>query len=266
MVVLFFLILGLFIGSFLNVLVDRLPNGKNPLVGRSHCDYCKKVLAWNDLIPVVSFISTKGRCKYCKHKLSVFYPIVEISTGLLFIITYLFYMGNAVGLVFSLFIVSVMIVIFFADLKYGIIPDLIVFPAIIISLIFLVLNNKPVIGEFILNPVSVHGNPSSLPFYLLSAVMCFLLFLFLFVATKGRAMGFGDVKFAFLLGLVLGPFPTIIMLYVAFLTGAIVGLILILWKKKGMKHAIPFGPFLVEGFLISYFLGPQITHLILGII
>lgn len=263
---LFFLILGLFIGSFLNVLADRLPNGKNPLVGRSECDHCKKTLKWLDLIPVFSFLSTKGKCRYCHHKLSFYYPIVELLTGILFMLTYLFFSSNILNLIFSLFIVSVMIVVFFSDLKYGIIPDVVIFPAMLVSLIFLFFYKKPLIGEYLLIPFSTHGYPPSFPFYLISGAMCLLLFLFLFIATKGRAMGFGDVKFAFLLGLVLGPLPTIIMLYVAFLTGAGVGLILILWKKKGMKHAIPFGPFLVGGFLISYFLATSITHVILGII
>lgn len=263
---LFFLVFGLFIGSFLNVLADRLPNGKNPFVGRSECDFCKKTLSWKDLIPLISFISTGGKCRYCKHKLSFYYPFVEMVTGVLFMLTYIFFSVNFINLIFSLFIVSAMIVVFFADLKYGIIPDLIVFPSILISLIYLMISNKPLIGQYLLNTVNNHGNPTTLPFYLLSAFICFFLFLFLFVATKGKAMGFGDVKFAFLLGLVLGPFPTIIMLYVAFLTGAALGLILILWKKKSMKYAIPFGPFLVAGFLVSYFLGPQIIHLALGII
>src|SRR3990167_3921575 len=87
--VLFLFIFGLFVGSFLNVLVDRLQNNENPLTGRSHCDHCKKTLAWYDLIPLLSFVSTKGKCRYCGYRLSLFYPSIELVTGLLFTVTYL---------------------------------------------------------------------------------------------------------------------------------------------------------------------------------
>jgi leader peptidase (prepilin peptidase) / N-methyltransferase len=256
----FIFILGLFVGSFLNVLADRLPRNETVIKGRSHCEKCKKDLAWYDLIPLLSFIFLKGRCRYCRVRLSYYYPMVEFVTGILFVLTALFVLESPqfqisnfkfqinsqflnfhllISLAYYLFIVSSLIVVFFTDLKYGIIPDKIILPAILISFLYLILN-----ANYLILP------------YLLSAVGACLFFLLLFLITKGKGMGFGDVKFAFLMGLILG-FPNIVIsLYIAFLTGAIVGVILVIWRKKKISGAsIPFGPFLVLGTLSAIFLG-----------
>ena len=255
MVIILIFILGLFVGSFLNVLADRLPREESVIQGRSHCEKCKKNLRWFDLIPLLSFIFLKGRCRYCSTSLSLYYPIVEFTTGILFVITFIFISANfkflffnfysilnfkfLIELIYYLFIVSSLIVVFFADLKYGIIPDKIVFSAIVITFLYLLTNHS----SFIVS-------------HLLSALGACFFFLLLFLITRGKGMGFGDVKFAFLMGLILG-FPNIVVsLYVAFLTGAIVGSILVIWrKKKTFKAAIPFGPFLVLGTLLALFWG-----------
>jgi leader peptidase (prepilin peptidase) / N-methyltransferase len=253
-------LLGSFIGSFLNVLADRLPRNESVVKGRSHCEKCKKELAWYDLIPLLSFIFLKGKCRYCHTRLSAYYPIVEFITGVMFVITAIFVFSGfkfsifnsqfpinsqllnfqlLISLIYYLFIVSCLVVVFFTDLKYGIIPDKILFPATIISFLYLILNTKYLI----------------LP-YLFSALGACLFFLLLFLITRGKGMGFGDVKFAFLMGLILG-FPNIVIsLYIAFLTGAIIGIILIVWRKKRMfGTAIPFGPFLVLGTFLALFWG-----------
>lgn len=263
-VILIFL-LGLFIGSFLNVLADRLSQGESIIKGRSHCDKCKKELAWHDLIPLLSFIILKGKCRYCHTRLSFYYPIIELTTGILFMLTAFFVLNGSqflisnfqflinfqflnfqllISLAYYIFIVSSLIVIFFADLKYGIIPDKIVFPSIIVSFIYLFL---------------IHNSLFMIHFW--SAVGACLFFLLLFLVTRGRGMGFGDVKFAFLMGLILG-FPNIVVsLYIAFLTGAVVGCILIVWRKKRVfGTAIPFGPFLVIGSLMAIFFGEILTQ------
>lgn len=246
-------ILGLLIGSFLNVLIDRIPKRKLFKKRRSYCDSCKKTLEWYDLVPVFSFIFLQGKCRYCHFPLSLYYPIIELITGALFIITFVFIFGGnfqldkILTLIYYLFIVSSFIVIFFTDLKYGIIPDKILFPAILVSLAYLF---------FIHNSLFVT--------HLLSGVGAFLLFLLLHLITKGKGMGFGDVKLVFLMGLFLGFLNTILALYLAFLTGAVVGLILILWgKRKFFGGKIPFGPFLVLGTLISLFLGEKIIKALL---
>ena len=249
-------VIGLFFGSFLNVIVDRQQRKETVLTGRSYCEFCKKELKWYDLIPIFSFLFLRGKCRYCHKKLSLYYPLTELSTAVLFTITYAFLnfqpvfnslIANPLPLIYYLFLSSSFIVIVFSDLKYNIIPDKIVIPAIIISFLYLLIVNPPLLVS-----------------YLLSALGSFAFFLMLFLITKGKGMGFGDVKLSFLLGLVLG-FPKIILaLYLAFLTGAAIGIILILWKKKRtIKDTIPFGPFLILGTLVSLFLGeliiPKIT-------
>lgn len=244
--------IGLLVGSFLNVLADRLPKEESVVKGRSHCEKCKKELVWFDLIPLLSFILLKGKCRYCKAKLSFYYPIVELTTGILFVLVYLFLIKESImyqvlsieyvwELFYYLFITSCLIVIFFADLKYGIIPDKIIVPAIFATTAYL----------FLISHLSFLN-------YFLSAVGACLFFLLLSLIKikKRRGMGFGDVKFAFLMGLILG-FPNIVIsLYIAFLTGAIVGIILILWRrKKAFGTTIPFGPFLVMGSLAAIFFG-----------
>lgn len=240
---LLFFILGAFIGSFLGVLVDRIPRDETIIKGHSHCEFCKKELKWIDLIPIFSFLLLKGKCRYCKAELSLYYPIIELTTGLMFALIYAFLIFNSqfsiINFLYYLFIISSLIVIFFTDLKYGIIPDKILLSAAIINLVYLFL-----------------ANSSLLTFHLISAIGALIFFITLFLITKGKGMGIGDVKLAFLMGLFLG-FPQVIVgLYVAFLTGALVSIILVLWGKKNFfKGTIPFGPFLVLGTLISIFLG-----------
>ncbi|MBI2028739.1 MAG: prepilin peptidase [Candidatus Levybacteria bacterium] len=256
--IIFIFLVGTAIGSFLNVLVDRLPRGEGVFGGRSHCDKCKKDLAWYDLIPLFSFLILRGKCRYCHTPLSLYYPVVELTTGILFVLVFVFLGARIMNqelrildyitLVYYFIIISSLIVVFFTDLKYGIIPDAIVAPSIFVSFPYLFFNHY----SLILN-------------HLLSGGGAFLFFLFLFLITKGRGMGFGDVKLSFLLGLVLG-FPKIaVALYISFLTGAIVGCILIIWKRKRLHGTkIPFGPFLVFGTLLTIFLGEQIMQIMLG--
>jgi prepilin signal peptidase PulO-like enzyme (type II secretory pathway) len=239
-------ILGLFFGSFLGVLVDRLERNEDFIKGHSHCEFCKRELNAIDLLPVLSFISTKGRCRYCKRKLPIFYPTIEISTGVLFSLIYIFSIYNSqflITLIYQLIVVSGFIVVFFMDLKYGVILNKLLLPLIIIIAAYL----------FIFNPQSLILN-------LLCGISAFLFFLIislLFKFIRGKdGMGGGDIKLAFVLGLFLG-FPNIILcFYLAFLTAAIVGIILILWKKKNLKStSLPFGSFLVLAALICLFLG-----------
>lgn len=229
-----FFLFGLFIGSFLNVLSDRIPRDESFIFGHSYCEECKHHLSPFDLIPLFSFLFLKGRCRYCKKAFSLYYPFAEFVTGLLFLCTYLrFHDDTLPMLVFSLFIVSSLVVLFSSDLKYGILPDKVLLPATAVCVIFY---------GFIYTT-------NSAPF-LFSALGAGGFFLALFLGTKGKGMGFGDVKLAFFMGLLLG-FPGIVYaLYIAFLTGAVLSFILILWKKKQVKSTIPFGPFLVSGTLL----------------
>lgn len=255
MLILLLFLTGLFFGSFFLVVIDRFESKDSFLKGRSKCDSCKKTLRPVDLIPVLSFISTRGKCRYCGVRLSLMYSVVELLTGLLFgFVAYwigsqylVFSILHLANLIFYLYIISSLLLIFFIDLKYGIIPFSIIFPAIIITFIFQAITTN-----------------SLLPYTILSALGASFFFFLLFAFTKGRGMGFGDVVYAFFMGLLLG-YPNIIVgLYISFLVGAAISLILIgLHKKKLRGSTVPFGPFLVFGTIASLFYGEQITSLAL---
>ncbi len=247
----FIFILGLCVGSFLNVVIERLPRGESIIKKRSYCPSCKKNLKWYDMIPVFSFVFLKGKCRFCQSPISFQYPTVELVTGVLFVgviwgIREIGEIGDIWTIGYSLFIVSSLIAIFFIDLKYGIIPDKIIYPAFIVSFLYILLNTYYLILS-----------------HLFSAIGAFLFFLLIFLATRGRGMGFGDVKLSFLMGLVLGFTAIVIALYSAFLTGALASIILVvLGKKKIPGGTIPFGPFLVIGTLIALFFGNSIQEIV----
>ncbi len=249
-ILLLIFIFGLCFGSFLNVLVYRLPRSL-PITGRSFCPQCKKKIVWYDNIPLLSFIFLKGRCRNCHSPISWQYPLVELSTAVLTVMAYQLLTGQVFNfqLLFNLLIIYALITIFFADLRYEIIPDQIVYPAMVISIIYVALTT----------------------YYLLlttfiSAVVAAGFFFLLHWLTRGRGMGLGDVKLAGLMGLVLG-FPGIAMaLYLAFLTGAAWGVILILVGKKKLKSQIPFGPFLAGATIFTLFYGEAIWEKLIGVL
>lgn len=250
-------ILGLAVGSFLNVLIDRMPKGKSILFPCSFCDHCKKQIFRHDLIPVLSFVYLGGRCRFCRKKISPQYPFVEFLTGILFAAAYIFLNSNHQSsiinyqflMIYHLIIICGMIAVFFIDLKNRIIPDNILIFIGMLSLLEM----------FFLDRVN-------LPNHLFTGVGFFLFFLLLVIMTRGKGMGLGDVKFAFVIGLILG-FPLVLVsFYLSFLTGALISLILVLKGKKTMKSTIPFGPFLAGSTLISLFWGDVLWRILQRII
>lgn len=237
--IIFLFITGIFIGSFLNVLIDRIPKGEDFMLGRSHCDFCKKILEPLDLIPLFSFLFLKGRCRYCHKKLSWQYPVIEFISGL--ILSFFFLTSvNYQMMLFNYFLFAGLLVIFVSDLKYRIIPDQIVGFLVILQLAELLI---------------ISGNMTN---HIFSGIGFFLFFLLLVIITKGKGMGLGDVKYSFFMGLLLG-FPKIIVaFYASFLTGAVFSLILILKGKKTMKSTVAFGPFLVFGTVVTYHYGNRL--------
>ncbi len=233
----------------MHVVADRIVRDETFVKGKSYCEFCKHPLSFFDLLPIISFLYLRGKCRYCGKKLSWYYPISELVTAFVFAInTVVIGIASPILLLITLFIVSCFLIILFADIKYGIIPDKIVYPLFVGILIFRLLT----------------GVHTLLP-YVFSALGAGIFFLLLFLITKGRGMGFGDVKYAVVMGLFLG-FPGIIYgLYIAFLTGAFVSFILILWKRKKIKSTIPFGPFLVFGTL-SVFFFPQFIEKIVNMV
>ncbi|KKR77015.1 MAG: Type 4 prepilin-like protein leader peptide-processing enzyme [Candidatus Levybacteria bacterium GW2011_GWA2_40_8] len=251
--VLFFAI-GLFFGSFLTVLIDRIPRNES-IFGRSYCEVCKSVLSWKDLIPIVSFASLLAKCRYCKAPLSYYYPLIELVTGIIFSLTFLYvwnnFQANILALTFYLFISSSLIVIFFSDLRYEVIPNKILFPTFFLTVFYILFFHTRI---FYLN--------------LLSSIGLLVFFLIIYLITRGKGMGLGDVKFAGFMGFLLGFPQSVLSVYLAFLTGGISAIILVLWRKKrfGRKDTIPFGPFLVEGTFLSLFFGDRILNFSTGLL
>jgi len=239
----FIFTLGLCIGSFLNVLIYRLPRSLS-ILGRSFCPKCKKKISWRDNIPILSFIFLKGRCRFCQSPISIQYPLVELATGILtlFIVHYILIYDVWAG-VYFLFIIYSLIVIFVSDLRYQIIPDRIVYPAIFATFIYQIIFHTPEYEKYLLTGFAAAG-----------------FFLFLYFLTKKKGMGLGDVKLAGLMGLILGWPKIIVALCLAFLTGATIGVIMVLIGKKKFGEHIPFGPFLVGATIVSFFLGEQILN------
>ncbi len=233
-------ILGICIGSFLNVIIFRLhKNLKGVWFGRSICLFCKKNILKRDLIPIFSYLFLKGRCRFCLNKISVQYILVEFFTGIIFLLSFLsfaksFNYKDILHFVFLLYIISVLIIIFVYDLKYLIIPDKIIIPAIIFVLVF--------------NMMSYDLNKFF--YYLLTGIGVFLFFLFLFVLTDGKGIGGGDLRMGFFLGVLLGFPNSVYALMLSYIFASIFALFIIMFKKGNLKTQIPFGPFLALGIFL----------------
>ncbi len=247
----FIFALGLCIGSFLNVVILRLEKSES-LGGRSHCPHCQHSLAWHDLIPVFSFIFLDGKCRYCHAKISIQYPVVELSTALMFLLIFNFQQFGpeltAEGFpifntIFLFYIASSLIVIFVYDLRHYLIPDVILFPAIGIILAYRFIDNWKLI----------------LDNYGPAALLASGFFLAIFLISRGRWLGFGDVKLAILMGLLLGWPNILVALLLSFWLGAIIGLAVIFLQKKGLKSELPFAPFLIAGTFMALFWGAPIV-------
>lgn len=250
-------VLGCSIGSFLNVLIDRLPHGEDVVRGRSHCDHCGRTLQWYELIPLVSWLLQGGRSRCCKKRISLQYPLVEAATGFGFVGVYTVgfhgQLTPIVSFLASLVLLSSFFGIFVCDLKTELIPVEFLWGGFAAS-IFL---HSPLLFSC----VAHQGASCSLLFsFILPALIGGLFFFLLWFFSKGKAMGDGDIYLAALIGLALGYPRTIIAYYAAFLTGAVVGVILILARKKRMRSHISFGPFLILGYGIACLVGPQVMQ------
>ncbi|MGC8651291.1 MAG: prepilin peptidase [Minisyncoccia bacterium] len=287
-------IFGTIIGSFLNVVVDRADTKESPLKGRSLCPYCHKTLAWWEMVPVINYFYLKGRCSSCHHKLSIQYPLIEFLTGLFFALAYhqfinlplinnhifLSYNLENVFLVISLFFwfywIFVLIAISLYDLKKYLIFNEVLFPAIIISFFWKVLEGIMInVKHLTILPQTnlLLGSHS----YLFGEYSYFVsLFLGIFIGggliaalayfTHEKAMGWGDVFVAVFMGIILGWPETLMALIIAFLTGGFVSLILMAFKKKTMKSYLPFAPFLAFGTLAILLFGDIIIKGYLSIL
>ena len=232
-----FFIIGLVFGSFFCCVGLRLSTNKKFINDRSVCDNCRQVLSWYDLIPLVSYISLKGRCRYCHKKVSLLNPFIELVTGILFALSY-YSFGFSVDLVLALSIIALTMIIFASDLTYMIIPDeVIIFFSIVIIILEFFLEGITGVGLSLLSGLSL--------FFFMYCLMKLGNALF-----KKESLGGGDVKLFFVLGLVIDPFLGLVTIFLASLIALPVSLYL-LYKNK--EHMIPFGPFILIAFLIVFF-------------
>ncbi len=239
-----FFILGLIIGSFLNVVIHRFKTKESVIKKRSYCPHCKKTLKNRDLIPVLSFLLLKGKCRYCKKPIAIQYPLVELVLAFLFLALYLKF-GFSFSILYYFVIAIILLIIFFFDLRYYIIPDWLVIPGAIVAFL----------GGFFVLKLSI----LNLVFGLLIGGGFFLL---LMLFTKGKGMGMGDVKLGGFAGLILG-FPQIVLaLFFTFVLGGLMASVLLLTGKKKRKDLIPFAPFFVIAILLVIFFGKNILGLL----
>lgn len=284
LIYLFLFFFGAALGSFLDVLAmryreDKFILSRDIIFGRSKCSYCHQKLKWYELIPILSFIFQRGRCRNCNKKLSLEYPLVEILSGLIFVLVPIFFENNiltffsktnfnsiylwSVVLIWDLILLT-LILIALIDLRLKIIPN----ETIIFLLILGIILNILILPNWN-NFYSFLGQYKSLFFEfnnlwqnkLIAAFFGFLFFLILVLITFGRGMGMGDVKLIFVLGFIFGWPEIILITMLSFIFGGIAGLFLILIKKNSFKDLVPFGPFIVLASALTFFIGSQILDL-----
>jgi len=244
----FIFIFGLIIGSFLNAVIWRLYKEESILTKtRSYCIKCRHKLGIRDLVPLFSFVFLRGKCRFCRKKISWQYPLVELTTGILFLLIFIKYWSGcltdwqvSLQIISGWVFISFLIVIFVYDLKYYLILDKITVPAMILAVIL----------NLILGIVWWK--------LLLAAIIGGGLFWFQYVISKGKWVGGGDIRLGILMGLMLAWPQIITALFFAYVTGAIIGVGLILSKRKTMKSAVPMGTFLTIGTVIALLYGEQI--------
>ncbi len=257
-----FALLGTAVGSFLNVGIDRLPAGKSLVYPPSHCDACQHRLAPKDLIPVLSYLWLRGRCRYCQTPVPRRIFWVEIGSGLLFAFTFWHY-GPGIEFVIITFYCCLFVVLGVIDLEHKLILNKIIYPAAVVALIIDILLPQAGILDVSLSQPWVLAGLIGGANGLISGAIGFAILLVPALISR-RGMGWGDVKMAALIGLVVG-FPLVfVALFMGIVLGGLVAVLLLLLKKKKRKEAIPFGPFLSLATIATLLWGSDILNWYLG--
>lgn len=254
--VVLFSILGLFIGSFINVVVLRTHSGKSFVTGRSECPQCHKQLKWYELIPVLSYVLQRGTCRGCGKHVSAQYPLVELATGLLFASLYVFWGVNSTLAVFSLvtwlFLAGLLIASAVYDWRWMLLPDAFMLPTIAISALYVLILS----AYFGQNVLLARG---------IGALVFAGFFGALWGFSKGKWLGDGDIRLAVVMGLILSTPQLITAVFFSFNIAAVASIVLLATKRKTRKDVIPLGPFLIVGTFIGLFAGQWLTKLYLGL-
>lgn len=246
-------LVGAVVGSFLGALTWRWPRNISIATGRSFCPHCKHQIRWYDNVPIISFLYLRGKCRDCGIKIPRRDFAIELSLAVAYPFIYFIYefltrniewlLGTAgvVGLILVLLLFTLTVGVFIVDLEHQYIPDTMVFVMIAIVLSALILQSN-----------------QHLFIYLAAGLGASLFLLIIHLFTSGRGMGLGDVKLVLALGLVLGFPLTVVFMFLAFTVGSVIGVILILMGRAGLKQRIAFGPFLIFGAWLAALVGDRL--------
>ncbi|MDR3271799.1 MAG: prepilin peptidase [Peptococcaceae bacterium] len=240
--------LGLVIGSFLNVVIYRLPSRQSIVYPGSHCPHCRRPLAARDLIPLLNYFILGGQCRYCAARIPIRYPLVEALTGIAFFLTaHQAADGITLRLMTDLIFVAGLIALSFIDIDTGRLPDRIVLPLLGFGLAAaLLIQGRPDAGEALLSAAVAGGG-------------------FALIAwAYPQGLGWGDVKLIAAIGAFLG-FPKILLaILIGSLSGVLIGVICIVWRQRKVRQSMPFGPYLTWGALCALFWGQSLLELYWG--
>ena len=242
----FFAVAGAAVGSFLNVLICRIPEGQSIVFPSSHCPKCRHPIRVYDNIPLMSYLVLRGKCRDCHEKISLRYPLVEAITALMALLLF-WKFGLSPQYLFSFIFTAALIVITFIDFDHQIIPDVITLPGIPLFFIVAVFFMGISVWESLLG-ILIGGG-------------CLFAIAFGYeVITKREGMGGGDIKLLAMLGAFLGWKSLFFILFVSSLIGAVIGISLMIAKGKDMKYAVPFGPFLSVAAVAYLFVGFDVMN------
>ncbi|HEV2412431.1 MAG TPA: prepilin peptidase, partial [Candidatus Saccharimonadales bacterium] len=248
-------VVGLAFGSFAGAVVWRLHEGRNFVTERSECENCHHHLSVGDLVPVISWVALRGKCRYCHHKISVELPLVELLTGCLFALSWIYWPGTRSGGAFIVdfvfwlvFLVGALILTIY-DFKWKLLPDKIVFPLIALALIYRLQ------AYFFF-----HGGFGSLESASFGVVIMSGFFGLLYLLSRGKWIGLGDVKLGVFLGLVLGAGYGFVALVMSYYIGALAVTPLLISRRLKTRSVVAFGPYLLISFVITFLFGHHITN------
>ena len=243
--------LGAIVGSFLNVCIYRLPLGKSIVWPSSACPFCGRELSWYENIPIVSFLALRARCRTCAAPISGRYPVVEALTAVMFAGAWWYY-GPQPLLASRLILGCALIVLFAIDLEHHLLPNVITLPGVVVGLLF----------SFFTEP----GWQASLIGILVGGGVLFGVAEAYYRVRHEEGLGMGDVKMLAMIGAFLGWKLALLTLMMASLCGTIIGVLLIVTKRGGLKYALPFGTFLALGAAAAATVGPAILDWYLGLL
>jgi leader peptidase (prepilin peptidase)/N-methyltransferase len=251
-IMVYLFIAGLFFGSFYNCIAHRLSKNESIIRPGSHCENCKHELNWYELIPVFSYMFLRGRCKKCKTKLSIWYPLTEIITGMLFALSYYFF-GFTFETLISITIVSILIITFISDINYYVILDEVIAIGLILLIVLMYFN------------AGFNGLIKCMIGALFLGVVMLLIKLIGDRAFKTESLGWGDVKLSIIAGFILGIRLGVLYIFLASLIALPIAFI---FSIKNKSNVIPFGPFLSISLLLIYWFSPffySIINILIGV-